>query len=173
MPWYNIGYVSFFFVQVNLVDGLPSILYNETCTAGAGTIILEFGILSRLLGDPVFENFARKAVEALWKRRSLETGLLGEFTLYTLTSVCIFSILFPICFLRCWQGEFVEKSILGVNRGLINLFTPRSDQKWIEQFVNNFNPLNFASWFINFSCVLWTSRVDYNASKLMKRASYC
>ena len=71
----------FFFVQVNLVDGLPSILYNETCTAGAGTIILEFGILSRLLGDPVFENFARKAVEALWKRRSLETGLLGEFTL--------------------------------------------------------------------------------------------
>ena len=110
VPWYNIGYVSFFFVQVNLVDGLPSILYNETCTAGAGTIILEFGILSRLLGDPVFENFARKAVEALWKRRSLETGLLGEFTLYTLTSVCIFSILFPICFLRCWQGEFVEKS---------------------------------------------------------------
>lgn len=64
--------------RVNLVDGLPSILYNETCTAGAGTIILEFGILSRLLGDPVFENFARKAVEALWKRRSLETGLLGS-----------------------------------------------------------------------------------------------
>lgn len=64
--------------RVNLVDGLPSILYNETCTAGAGTIILEFGILSRLLGDPVFENFARKAVEALWKRRSLETGLLGN-----------------------------------------------------------------------------------------------
>ena len=28
-------------------------------------------------------------------------------TLYTLTSVCIFSILFSIHFLRCWQGEFV------------------------------------------------------------------
>ena len=31
-------------------------------------------------------------------------------TLYTLTSVCIFSILFPIHFLRYWQGEFVKKS---------------------------------------------------------------
>ena len=31
-------------------------------------------------------------------------------TLYTLTSVCIFSILFSIHFLRCWQGEFVWQS---------------------------------------------------------------
>ena len=31
-------------------------------------------------------------------------------TLYTLTSVCIFSILFFIHFLRCWQGEFVYQS---------------------------------------------------------------
>ena len=52
--------------------------YKETCTAGAGTMLLEFGILSRLLGDPVFENLARKAVAALWKYRSRETGLLGK-----------------------------------------------------------------------------------------------
>ena len=31
-------------------------------------------------------------------------------TLYTLTSECIFFTLFCITFLRCWQGEFVEKS---------------------------------------------------------------
>ena len=31
-------------------------------------------------------------------------------TLYTLTSVCIFSILFSINFQRGWQGEFVSKS---------------------------------------------------------------
>ena len=31
-------------------------------------------------------------------------------TLYALTSVCIFSILFIIHFLRCWQGEFVCQS---------------------------------------------------------------
>ena len=31
-------------------------------------------------------------------------------TLYALKSVCIFSIMFSIHFLRCWQGEFVEQS---------------------------------------------------------------
>ena len=31
-------------------------------------------------------------------------------TLYTLTSVCIFSTLFFIHFLGCWQGEFVFQS---------------------------------------------------------------
>ena len=36
--------------------------------------------------------------------------LLPLWTLYTLTSVCIFSILFFIHFLRCWQGEFVYQS---------------------------------------------------------------
>jgi len=64
--------------QINLLSGLPSGYYKETCTSGAGTVLLEFGILSRLLGDPTFENLARKAVAAVWKRRSIETGLLGE-----------------------------------------------------------------------------------------------
>ena len=31
-------------------------------------------------------------------------------TIYTLTSVCTFSILFSMHFLRCWQGEFVYRS---------------------------------------------------------------
>jgi len=62
-------------------------LYNETCTAGAGTMLLEFGILSRLLGDPVFENLARKAVAALWKHRSRETGLLGKEAYHSLLSL--------------------------------------------------------------------------------------
>ena len=71
-----------FFLKINLLDGLPSMFHKETCTAGAGTMLLEFGILSRLLGDPVFENLARKAVAALWKQRSRETGLLGKETCY-------------------------------------------------------------------------------------------
>ena len=70
--------LTFFPLKINLLDGLPSLFYKETCTAGAGTMLLEFGILSRLLGDPVFENLARKAVAALWKHRSRETGLLGK-----------------------------------------------------------------------------------------------
>ena len=36
--------------------------------------------------------------------------ILYFLTLYTLISVCIFSILFSIHFLRCWQGEFVQQS---------------------------------------------------------------
>ena len=35
---------------------------------------------------------------------------LYPLTLYTLTSVYIFSILFSIHFLWCWQGEFVKQS---------------------------------------------------------------
>ena len=31
-------------------------------------------------------------------------------TCFTLTSVCTFSILFSILFIRCWQGEFVWQS---------------------------------------------------------------
>ena len=33
-----------------------------------------------------------------------------SITLYTLTSESIFFLPFSITFLRCWQGEFVEKS---------------------------------------------------------------
>ena len=36
-----------------------------------------------------------------------KTDYMMSLTLYTLTSVCIFSILFYIHFLMCWQGEFV------------------------------------------------------------------
>ena len=38
-----------------------------------------------------------------------------SLTLYMLTSVCIFSILFPVHFLRCWQREFVEQSRVSVD----------------------------------------------------------
>ena len=33
-----------------------------------------------------------------------------SLTLNTLSSVCIFSLLFSIHFLMCWQGEFVQQS---------------------------------------------------------------
>ena len=36
-----------------------------------------------------------------------KTDYMMSLTLYTLTSVRIFSILFSIHFLMCWQGEFV------------------------------------------------------------------
>ncbi|KAJ6668259.1 hypothetical protein lerEdw1_015636 [Lerista edwardsae] len=64
--------------RVNLRTGVPSGSDNETCTAGAGSLLVEFGILSRLLGDSTFEWVARRAVKALWSLRSNDTGLLGN-----------------------------------------------------------------------------------------------
>ncbi|XP_077430057.1 ER degradation-enhancing alpha-mannosidase-like protein 1 [Vanacampus margaritifer] len=64
--------------RVNLKTGVPSGSINETCTAGAGSLLVEFGILSRLTGDSTFESVARRAVRALWKLRNSETGLLGN-----------------------------------------------------------------------------------------------
>lgn len=43
---------------------------TETCTSGAGSLLLEFGMLSRLTGDKRFEKVARKAFFALYMRRS-------------------------------------------------------------------------------------------------------
>lgn len=60
-----------------MCDGVPPHGVLESCTAGAGSLLVEFGLLSRLLGDPVYENLARKAVRALWDRRHSRTGLLG------------------------------------------------------------------------------------------------
>ncbi|XP_075039847.1 ER degradation-enhancing alpha-mannosidase-like protein 1 [Mixophyes fleayi] len=64
--------------RVNLKKGVPPDSLNETCTAGAGSLLVEFGILSRLLGDSTFEWMARRAVQALWSLRNNITGLLGN-----------------------------------------------------------------------------------------------
>lgn len=66
---------------MNLKTGVPLDSNNETCTAGAGSLLVEFGILSRLLGDSTFEWVARRAVKALWNLRSNDTGLLGVVAL--------------------------------------------------------------------------------------------
>lgn len=66
------------FLQVNLKYGIPDDCSELTCTAGAGTLVLEFGILSKLIGDPKYENVARKALQSLWKYRSNSTGLFGN-----------------------------------------------------------------------------------------------
>ncbi|XP_078263747.1 ER degradation-enhancing alpha-mannosidase-like protein 3 isoform X1 [Rhinoraja longicauda] len=50
---------------------------TDTCTACAGTLILEFAALSRLTGDPVFEQHARKALDFLWEKRQRNSNLVG------------------------------------------------------------------------------------------------
>ncbi|KAF1364244.1 hypothetical protein EJ07DRAFT_100179 [Lizonia empirigonia] len=49
---------------------------TETCSAGAGSLVLEFTTLSRLTGDPKYETVAKNAFWAVWHRRS-SIGLLG------------------------------------------------------------------------------------------------
>ncbi|XP_066912521.1 ER degradation-enhancing alpha-mannosidase-like protein 3 isoform X2 [Clytia hemisphaerica] len=50
---------------------------THTCTACAGTMIMEFAALSRLTGNPIYEEKAHKAMEALWKFRSHHSDLVG------------------------------------------------------------------------------------------------
>ncbi|XP_010542915.1 PREDICTED: alpha-mannosidase I MNS4 isoform X2 [Tarenaya hassleriana] len=58
------------FGSVNLMHGVDKHESKITSTAGGGTLTLEFGVLSRLTNDPVFEQVAKNAVRGLWARRS-------------------------------------------------------------------------------------------------------
>ncbi len=66
------------FPRVNLKTGLPEDGRFSTCTAGVGSLLLEFILLSRLIGDPIYEIYVRKAVKNLFKFRNRSTGLLGN-----------------------------------------------------------------------------------------------
>ena len=63
--------------RVHLLHGIPKGETEQTCLAAAGTLLLEFGVLSRLSGDMRFERAASKAVDELWARRS-DLNLLGN-----------------------------------------------------------------------------------------------
>jgi len=62
---------------VNLRHGVPEGETPITCTAGVGTFIVEFGALSRLTGNPVYEETALRAIKAIWSGRS-SIDLLGN-----------------------------------------------------------------------------------------------
>ncbi|KAF9914216.1 alpha mannosidase-like protein [Lobosporangium transversale] len=63
--------------RVNLKRGVLREESIENCVAGAGSLLLEFGVLSRLTGDKSYEEAAKKALHELWKRRS-KIGLMGN-----------------------------------------------------------------------------------------------
>lgn len=66
--------------RINLRYGLKSPKLEssrETCTACAGTMILEMAALSRLTGEPVFEEKAHRAMDELWKIRHRSSDLMG------------------------------------------------------------------------------------------------
>ncbi|KAG6331731.1 hypothetical protein ID866_7360 [Astraeus odoratus] len=65
------------YARLNLRHGVEKGESLSSCTAGAGSLILEFATLSRLSGDKRFEKAAYKAFFALWNRRS-DIGLVGN-----------------------------------------------------------------------------------------------
>jgi len=64
--------------RINLRTGIVRGETSETCSAGAGSLLLEFGTLSRLTGNPMYENLAKTAFYEVYKRRNLNTDLLGN-----------------------------------------------------------------------------------------------
>ncbi|RWS28702.1 ER degradation-enhancing alpha-mannosidase-like protein 3 [Leptotrombidium deliense] len=66
--------------RINLKYGMNSpkiATVRDTCTACAGTMILEFAALSRWTGEPIFEIKARRAMDYLWKQRHRWSDLPG------------------------------------------------------------------------------------------------
>lgn len=70
--------------RVNLKSGIPKDSFSHTCTSGAGTLLLEFGVLGQLLDDPIYERVARKAMTSIFEKRDNLTGLIGnEINIHT------------------------------------------------------------------------------------------
>jgi len=65
--------------RVNLRTGLKGIeSVQVTCTACAGSMILEFAALSRLSGEAIFEQKAARAMDVLWAARHRGSNLVGN-----------------------------------------------------------------------------------------------
>ena len=65
--------------RVNLKTGLRGLdNLQVTCTACAGTMILEFAALSRLTGEAIYEMKASKAMDVLWAARHRQSNLVGN-----------------------------------------------------------------------------------------------
>ena len=63
--------------RVNLQKGVLPYESPNTCSAGASTLILEFGVLSRLTNNPTYERVAKTSLLAIFNRRS-SLGIVGN-----------------------------------------------------------------------------------------------
>ncbi|KAG0709546.1 glycoside hydrolase family 47 protein [Suillus ampliporus] len=90
------------FARVNLRHGVQRGESLETCTAGAGSLILEFATLSRLTGDDRFEKAAYKAFFALWNRRS-DIDLVGNT-------------------INIWTGAWTLPEVTGIGAGIDSFY---------------------------------------------------
>ncbi|XGW35327.1 hypothetical protein V3C99_018940 [Haemonchus contortus] len=65
--------------RINLRHGMLEHLkrQKDTCTACGGTMLLEMAALSRLTGNGIYEEKARKAMDFLWGQRHRASDLMG------------------------------------------------------------------------------------------------
>ncbi|KAH7916186.1 glycoside hydrolase family 47 protein [Hygrophoropsis aurantiaca] len=90
------------YARLNLRHGVLRGESLDTCTAGAGSLILEFATLSRLTGDDRFEKAAYKAFFALWNRKS-EIGLVGNS-------------------INIWTGAWIAPEVSGIGAGIDSFY---------------------------------------------------
>ncbi|CAO3689717.1 unnamed protein product [Rhizopus stolonifer] len=77
MPAFESTKTGLPYPRVNLQRGVPPTETTETCTAGAGSLVLEFGLLSRLTGNTSYEKVAKRALKSVWNKRS-HLSLMGN-----------------------------------------------------------------------------------------------
>ncbi|RNA04855.1 ER degradation-enhancing alpha-mannosidase 1 [Brachionus plicatilis] len=75
---FNNDYNILPYPRVNLKIGVPLNSFNHTCTSGAGSLLLEFGTLSYLLNDTIYEKVARLVSETIFLKKNPTTGLVGN-----------------------------------------------------------------------------------------------
>lgn len=117
--------------RVNLKYGMKSegLRHSrETCTACAGTILLEFAALSRLSGEPVFEVKAHAAMDALWKIRNRSSDLMGTV-------------------LNVHSGDWIRRDS-GVGAGidsyyeyLLKSYILLGDERYLSRFNRHYNAI--------------------------------
>ncbi|XP_049885459.1 ER degradation-enhancing alpha-mannosidase-like protein 3 [Pectinophora gossypiella] len=113
--------------RVNLRHGLRGMAESrETCTACAGTMILELAALSRLTGNPAYEQKAHKSMDRLWKIRHRTSDLMGTV-------------------INIHSGDWVRKDS-GVGAGIdsyyeycLKAYILLGDEKYLARFNRHYN----------------------------------
>ncbi|CAG9768168.1 unnamed protein product [Ceutorhynchus assimilis] len=115
--------------RINLRYGIKSDrieVLRETCTACAGSMILEMAALSRLTGEPIFEEKAHKSMDELWKMRHRSSDLMGTV-------------------LNVHSGDWVRRDS-GVGAGIdsyyeycLKAYILLGDNKYLNRFNRHYN----------------------------------
>ncbi|XKL61531.1 hypothetical protein PGB90_008588 [Kerria lacca] len=117
------------FGRVNLKYGIRQNFIEQTrdtCTACAGTMILEMAALSRLTGEPIFEQKAHKTMDELWNLRHRTSNLMGTI-------------------LNVHSGDWIRRDA-GVGAGIdsyyeycLKAYILLSDEKYLRRFNTHYS----------------------------------